>query len=148
MADFAQFLKSDSGLAPKPQPLSAGDYPGVVKNWEVDNKNQKQTPYVRLHLGFTGWPETVPDTARVNTDGSPIDISAIQRTRDYYLVPNALWRLDAMLESCGIQTGEGHPYEEALPQLIGAPVLIEVVQKPTQDNKAFRDEVNMVKGLR
>lgn len=148
MADFAQFLQSNSGMSVKPAPLPPGDYQGIIKNWETGDANKNKTPYIRMHLAFTGWPETVGEAQRNQSDGSPIDLGSIQRSRDFFTTPNSLFRLDALLESCGIPTGEGHPYEEALPQLIGAPVLIEVGQRPTQDNKSFVDEIKTVKGLR
>ncbi len=125
MPDFSQLLKRPTGQGKRPKALPTGSYPCVIKNWEAGDKNKNNTPYVRLHLGFTGWPESVDESDRfqegLNGQLVPIDITKRQLSRDIYYVgkdgSDQTYRIDDVLKACGIELGR--PYEETLPLLIG-----------------------------
>lgn len=118
-ADFSQFLRKPAGEAKRPEALAIGDYAGVIKSFEIGDQNKNKTPYVRFHLGYVAPPPGV--------DLNGVDLSKRQARRDFYLTEDALWRLDELIKSCGV-SADGRTYEEILPQLVGAPVVMEVQQ--------------------
>lgn len=141
MTDFSAIARSAAGQAKKPPTMPPETYPGVIKSfaWGDDNKNK--TPYVRLMLGFTGWPESMPESwdefddekqKSFVVERKDIDLATRQMRRDFYMTDDSKYRMDDFLKSMGINVGtEDAPrtYEETLPELIGAGVLIEVQQQ-------------------
>lgn len=139
MPDFTSLLRKPAGEAKKPEALNAGDYPGVIKSFEVGDANKNKTPYARFHLGMTGWP----------ADGEAqegVDLSKRQLRRDYFLTDEALWRLDELITELGI-AAEGRSYEEILPEMVGAQVLIEVQQYMNQQTNEIGNQVGSLKPL-
>lgn len=130
--NFSHLLKRPAGKSKKPEALPAGLYPGVLKSFEYGDSNQKKTPYVRFHLGITGWADDVSENEKMqeNADGKmePIDLSKRQPRRDYYLTDDALWRLDEFLRELGIEP-TGRSYEEVIPEAVGQTVTIELQQQ-------------------
>ena len=154
MPDFRELLKKPAGEAKRPPVLPAADYPGIVKSFEVDDKNKNRTPYVRLWLGLTEWPASVPDTWDVHDVASgksytvaktDVDLSKRQMRRDFFLTEDALDRLDEMIRSCGINAS-GRAYEEILPELVGQHVLVEVQQYMNQNTNEIGNQLGAVKG--
>lgn len=150
MADFSNLLRKPAGQAKKPQALPAGDYPGIIKGFEVGDNNKNKTPYVRFQLGVIGWADSVPEDERVHVDSEGksilIDLAKRQLRRDFYLTEDALWRLDEMLRSIGIDPA-GRSYEEILPETASAHVLIEVQQYMNQQNNEIGNQVGKVAGV-
>lgn len=143
MSDFASLLRKPAGQGKKPPVLDVGNYPGVVKSFEVGDKNKNKTPYVRFHLQPTGWPDGA--SPQVHEDGTPIDLTKRQMRRDYFLTDDAVYRLDEFLRSCGIDlTGRG--YDECLPEANGKAVVIEVKQYMNQTSNEPGNEVGSVVG--
>lgn len=138
MPDFSQFLRKPAGEAKKPPVLPMGDYPGQIKSFELGDQNKNKTPYVRLHLGLTDWASGVEPLPEV-------ELSKRQFRRDFYLTDDALWRLDELIRSCGAHV-EGQSYEESLPNLVGASVLIEVQQGMSEKNNELFNQVGKVVG--
>ena len=145
MPDFSTLLRKPAGEAKKPPALPAGDYPAVIKSHEVGDQNKNRTPYVRFHVGLTGFPDSVSDDERKGADGSPIDLSKKQLRRDYFLTEDALWRLDEFIRSCGVESN-GRSYEEVLPELVGASVLAEVQQYMNQSNNEIGNQIGKLVG--
>lgn len=132
MPDFTSLLSKPAGEAKKPEALAVGQYPGVIKSYELGDQNKNKTPYVRFSLGLSGWPDGAdPQT---NADGSPIDLTKRGFRRDFYLTEEALWRLDELLNDLQIDLA-GRTYAEALPEVIGQQVLVEIQQYLTQNNE-------------
>lgn len=136
--DLGSLLKKPAGQAKKPPALDAANYPGVLKSFEVGNQNKNQTPYVRFHVGITGWGEGVEPQADV-------DLSKRQMRRDYFLTDDALWRLDEFIRSCGIEAN-GRSYEEVCPELIGHPVTVEVQQYMNQTSNEIGNQIGKMTG--
>jgi hypothetical protein len=145
MVDFTSLLKKPAGEASKPKALEAGDYPGIIKSFEVGDNNKNKTPYVRFLVGITDWAETVSEEDKTNTDGSPVDLSKRQLRRDYYLTDDALWRLDDFIKSCGVEA-HGRAYDEVLPELIGAQVMVQVQQYVNQQSMEVGNQVGSLTG--
>lgn len=131
MVNFSNILSKHAGEAKKPQALPIGDYPGIIKSYELGDNNKNKTPYVRFLLGLMGWPDGIDesDTMQEVAEGKfeKIDLSKRQFRRDFYLTEDALWRLDEFIASCGPQFS-GLQYDVIFPQLVGQQVLVEVQQ--------------------
>jgi hypothetical protein len=142
MPDFSQLLKKPMADAKRPPALPVGDYPGVVKSYELGDQNKNKTPYVRFHLGLTGWPDSVSEDEHSTPDGKAIDLSKKQFHRDFYLTPEADWRLAEFLRSCGVADSD---FETAVPNAVGAQVLVEIQQYIGKDGE-IGNQTNQVKG--
>jgi len=143
MVDFSSLLKKPAGEAKKPEALAAGNYPGVIKSYELGDQNKNKTPYVRLALGLTGWPDGAEP--QLDAKGEPVDLSKRGLRRDYFLTDDALFRLDDLLRSCNIAV-EGRSYEETLPELVGQPVIVEVQQYMNQSTNDIGNQVGSLAG--
>jgi hypothetical protein len=121
MPDFSNMLRKPAGEAKRPKALPVGDYKGVVKSYELGDNNKNKTPYVRLGLVLTDWPETFT-SADIPED---VELSKRQLRKDLFTTEDSLWRLDEFIKSCGI-VPDGRVYEEVLPELIGQPIVIDV----------------------
>lgn len=152
MPDFSSFLKSTSGTAKKPESLPTDDYPAVVKSFEYGDQNKNKTPYLRVHFGFIG-----PGFAAGNQEALAalnIDVSKRQIRRDFYTRGKdendaaaeqaCMYRLDQFLRSCGVEPGGGKTYDELIPQIVGAQVLLGVTQKMNENTSEFFNEVATV----
>jgi hypothetical protein len=139
MVDFTQLLHKAAGEAKRPKPLETGVYGGLVKNYEIGDNNKNRTPYIRLTLIPTEWPDTASSEIR-----SEVDLTKRQMRKDFFLTEDSLWRLDAFLRSCGIEPS-GRTYEEVLPELVSQPVQFEVAQFKGQDDN-ISNNVNQIVG--
>lgn len=143
MVDFSALLRAPAGEAKKPSALPAGDYSAVIKSWEIGDNNKNKTPYVRFHIGVTGWPDHVDEESR-QSEGKPIDLSKRQMRRDFFF-GDALWRLDEFIRSTGVEA-RGRTYEEILPELIGAPVIAEVQQYMNEKTSEIGNQIGKLLG--
>lgn len=147
--DLSHLLRKPAGKAIKPAALPPGDYPGIIKSFEYGDNNKNKTPYVRFQLGLMDWPEAVPQDERgqKNDEGEfiPTDLSKKSLRRDFYLTDEALFRLDELIKGCGF-AADGSNYEELIPKLVGAPVVIEVKQYVNQNTSEIGNDVGRISG--
>jgi hypothetical protein len=137
--NFEHLLGKPAGIHKRPEALPAGDYPAVIKSHAVGDNNKNKTPYVRLAIGLTGWPDSVDESDRFTGEGDdrrPIDLSKKQFNIDFYLTDDAFWRLDEFISSCGIEPG-GRSYLEILPELHGTAILAAIIQRLGDDNNTY-----------
>lgn len=116
MSDFRELLKQNTDEVKRPPPTPAGTWEGIITNYEYGESKDKHTPYVRY-------------TVRLSAAGSDIsadeDIAnSIGReySRDFYVTPDALWRLSEFIGTCKIKT-EGRPLDETIPEVVGKEVI-------------------------
>ena len=140
MVDFSTLLRKLAGEAKKPPTMPAGDYPAVIKAFETGDNNKNKTPYVRFQLGFQGFP---PDVEQEDIDG--IDLSKRQMRADYYLTEDAMWRLDELLRTMGLDM-TGKSYEEILREAVGQEITAVVVQGLNQQTNEIYASVSKVFG--
>lgn len=138
MVDFTSLLKKPAGQAVKPPALDAGNYPGIIKSYETGSANKNNTPYVRFHVGLTGWPEGAEAAEGV-------DLSKKQMRRDFFFTDDAMWRLDEFIRSCQIEPN-GRSYEEILPEVVGHPVVAEVQQYMNQTSNEIGNQIGKLVG--
>lgn len=138
MPDFKTLLQKPAGEAKKPPALPAGDYPGIIKAWELGDNNKNKTPYVRFTVGLVAAPADVEMPEGV-------DLAKRQMRRDYYLTDDALWRLDEFLRSLNLG-GDGRSYEETLPEAQNASVLASVKQELNQTTNDVFNSIDKLVG--
>lgn len=151
--DFSAMLKKTSGTAKRPPALPPGSYRGKAKSWEIGDKNKNNTPYVRIHIALTDWPDNVDDSDKMQEgpDGAliPINLSKRSLRRDIFIRntdgSDAMYRLDDFLKSCNIELGKA--YEETLPQVIGADLLVDVTQYLNEKNGETENQVDRIVGV-
>lgn len=151
--DFTALLKKPSGQGKRPPALPKATYPGKIKGYALDDKNKNNTPYVRVNVALTGWPDTVDEADRYqegeNGQRIPIDLSKRQLHRDIYYRnadgSDATYRLDDFLKSCNLELGAS--YEEVLPQLAGCDVLVDVDIYVNQQSGEPQNQVNRLVGV-
>lgn len=151
--DFSALLKRPSGQAKRPKALAAGNYSARIKGFEVGDKNQNQTPYVRFHLALTGWPDTVDESDKLQEgqDGQPvpIDLSKRQLSGDIYIRnrdgSDAMYKLDDFLKSCNVALGAS--YEETLPRVVGCDIIADVQQYINQKTGEAGNQVGRMTGV-
>lgn len=149
MPDFSSLLKAPAGEAKKPKVLVIGNYPGIVKSFELMQAPQGKdySMIVRVHVGLTGWCDNASEEDKQQEirpgEFRPIDLSKRQLRKDFY--DNSLYRLDDLIKSCGI-TPDGKTYEETLPQLVGAQLVVEVEQYLNQNTNDLGNQIKNIVG--
>lgn len=143
MPDFSQLLQRETGTGKLPVLLPKGLYPAQIKEWEVGNANQKQTPYIRFILTLTGYPDDLDPTF----DTSEVDLSKRTMRKDFFMTEDAWHRLDKFIRECGMEVGNGVTYEETLPKLVGQDVLADVSTYLNQNTNESGNQVNRLIGL-
>ena len=135
---FSSLLKKPIAEAKKPPPLPAGTYQGIVAKYETGDNNKNKTPYVRIFVNLTEWPEDVHEQ-----DKEGIELSKKQQRTDFYLTEDSIYRLAEFIHSCGVKAQD---FEEALPQIIGSTVLIEITQTMNQETSEIYNQVKKMVG--
>ncbi len=140
--DFSALLNKPLDDIKRPPALPAGTYYGRVNKFEFDKSSEKKTPFLRLHLTITSAGDDVsPD------DLKEIDLSKKQLRKDFYITPDAEYRIKEFLESCSIPTA-GRSLGEAIPDCMNASVMIEVLLRPNRNDPEAppNNEVGNLKG--
>lgn len=156
MVDFSSIAKQAAGQAKKPPRMPPGDFPAVVKSFEWGDANKNKTPYVRLNIGFTGFPADLPEEweefdneaqKSVTVKRSDIDLSKRQMRKDFYMTDDSRYRMDEFLKLMGVNCGTPdapRSYEETLPELVGAQVLAEVQHQLNQQTNETYTQIGKV----
>ncbi len=128
----------DSFEAPKTIP--AGTWKGVIGPYSYDKSARKKTDFVRYLLNITGPGDDIDeaDLEGVEWDGK-------QLKKDFYLTPDALFRLTDFITSLGISIS-GRSVTEMIPEAVGIPVLITVTEDDSEDGKTKYNNVGLVVG--
>lgn len=139
--NFKELLSVRLDEIKEPKRLPAGTYHGVITAFEIDNKNRNNTPYVRFTYALRSAGE---DISPEDVEG--IDLSTRKLTSDFYLTPEAMWRLRAFMLSLGFE--EGALLDEILPQAIGNSVVLYVELQPNRQDPSAPPRLNVrnVKG--
>lgn len=138
--DFKQLLSKPLDDVKKPPPLPAGTYFGAITKWEFGESPEKKTPYVRF---FFLLQSPGPDIDVNELTG--VDLAKRSPRKDFYITPDAEWRLKEFIESAGASTA-GRSFASAIPDLQNRPVIIEVTQRSSKDGKDIYNDVGEVKG--
>jgi hypothetical protein len=155
MPDFSTFTSRPAGTAPKPKTLVVGNYPGIIKNYELvpAPAGKDYQLIVRVNVGLLDWPaEGISDDDKLQDNGTggkePVNLSKKQFRKDYFFKESdasSLHRLDELIRSCGIEPS-GRSYLEVLPDLQGAHVTVALGQYLNQNTNEPANQVNDLKG--
>jgi hypothetical protein len=75
-----------------------------------------------------------------------IDLSKKNKTSDFYITPDADYRLKEFIQSCGIDT-QGRSFSELLEDMPGQEVMLTIAHRPNQNNpEEFYEDVRRVVG--
>lgn len=138
--DFRQLLSKPLDDVKKPPALPAGSYRGAITKFEYGQSKEKKTPYVRFFFLLQA---PGADISPDQLDG--IDLAKRSPRKDFYITPDAEWRLKEFLESCGVSTA-GRTFGSSIPDTLNLPVLIEMTQRNSPDGKEIYNDVGDVKG--
>jgi hypothetical protein len=139
MPDFSALLKKPIVADKAPPAIEAGNYPGIIKSFEYGDSNKNKTPYVRFHIGLTGWADNVEPQAGV-------DLSKKQMRRDFFLTDEARYRLANFIKSCGVALDDSSDYEVIIPTLVGTRVVAEVQQYLNQNSGEIGNQIGNLTG--
>lgn len=136
---FRELLSQPTDSVERPRALAAGHYLGEIKSHEFGLSRQKQTPYVRFILVPS---EETTDIAEGANAG--VDLSKRELRKDYYITPNAIYRLSDMLDAVLGKT-TGRSFDERIPETRGARIMFAVTQRENEDGtETFNDIGNIV----
>jgi hypothetical protein len=141
MVDFSSLLSKPLDDVKRPPALPPGTYTGVIAEHKLDESREKKTPYIAFTIkGFQPGEDIDP------ADVTEIDFSKRTMTTNFYLTPDAEYRLKEFIESLGIATA-GRSFGETIPETTGLPVVMNVVQRPDRDPDAPpRNEIQKIWG--
>jgi len=139
--DFKTLLSKPASDIKKPVPLPAGTYRGVVLNHSFEVSSKKQTPFVRFYLQPQSAEADVDEEALVG-----VEITKKKLKIDFYLTPDAEFRVIDLGKSLGYQT-EGRSLGEVITEIsTNSPVLMEVTQQNSLDGQEIYNNVNKMRG--
>jgi hypothetical protein len=137
-ASFRELLSMPTDTVERPRPLAAGHYIGIIKGHEYGVSRNKQTPYVRFTLSPTEETADVEPGANGNTD-----LTKRELRRDFYLTPQALYRLSDFLDAVlGKETGRS--FDERIPETRGAQVMFKVTTRDSEDGSETYNDVGTI----
>lgn len=134
--DFKSLLQKPADTVKKPMPLPAGTYRGIVLSREFGTSRNKGTPYVR----FTVQPQFAEnDVSQEDLEG--VEIAKRQLRVDFYLTPDAEFRIVELASALGYP-----PAGRSLGELIediasNTPVLIDVTQRSSEDGSQIYNDI-------
>lgn len=130
MSDFRSLLDAEVTEVDRPKPLPAGNYVYNVGEYELKKSAKKGTDFVSITLTPVSAQEDV-DAAELAACLGEKSLSDKPTKVDFYLTPDAVWRLDEFLiERLGI---EGTMSRSArLEQMAGKQVVGQVSHVPSQ----------------
>lgn len=131
--DMSSLLRPPATSTLPPPVIPSDVYPGLIKTYELAS-SQNGNPMLRLQVALMDWPPSINKKDRVqlgpNGEEIPIDLSKKQMRKDFFLTPNAYYRLEQFLEGMGFDVGMdgagNKDYETPVSQLIGMQVDVEV----------------------
>ena len=139
--DFQKLLSRKVDDAKPPAVLPSGTYRGIIKTFEFGKSREKETPFVKFNFDLIGHEDDV-DEAEL----AEIDVTKIRKSTSFYFTENSEFRLANFIKSCGVKT-EGRGYDETIPELVNAVVLVPITQQPDKkDPKKVYNEIGDIVG--
>jgi hypothetical protein len=140
--NFKDLLSVNLDEVKAPLALPEGTYHGTIASFEYGDNNKNKTPYVRFGLKFHSASDDVDPK-----DLAEIDLSTRKMSTDFYLTPDARFRLKDFLVSLGLKT-EGMSFDELIPEAVGQSVIAYVTQRfnPERPDDPPRNNIKSVRG--
>ena len=144
--DFGKLLSAQAFEAKAPALAPEGiNYPGEILSWKADkSRGADPKPIIKITMRADDWADNVPEDERKG------DITKKRFERDFFVDDtdiDSMFYVDQLLRSCNI-SGPA-PYDELLPQLVGAKVHFTIRKRTYEDKKTHEmrealDVVNIV----
>jgi len=141
--NLAALLSKPADEIKRPVSLPDGTYFGIVKNQRYDQIGKNKTDACIYQVGLTHAHEDVDMSEYEAAEGQPISEREMNAT--VWLSEKSLFNAKQFVESCGIET-TGRGLGELLPQVVGQPVILDIIQKPTQDGQGTFNEIKRIRG--
>lgn len=122
--DFRALLSKPAESVKRPVPVPAGTYYGTIKQRQFDESKERKTPFCRYTVGNIRAGEDI-DPAMLEGQ----DLSKKTFQVDYYITPDAEYRLVEALESMGIRK-EGRSIGEMIEDSINQEVQLAISIRP------------------
>jgi hypothetical protein len=126
--DYREMLRQPTESLERPKPLPKGNFIATIGQHEFGTSRNKGTPYIRFPLAIA---EACADVDPAAIEG--IDLSRRELRRDYFITPNALYRLGDMVDAV-LGKKPGVNLDERLPDLRGSRVMVTVSQRASEQN--------------
>lgn len=135
---FRELLAQTTDSVERPRAIADGHYVGRIANHEFGLSRQKQTPYVRFIL--------VPEeeTADVESGAnSGITLSTRELRKDFFITPNALYRLSDMLDAV-LGKEAGRTFDDRIPDTRDVRVMIGVTHRQAEGSDEVYNDVTTI----
>ena len=129
--DFTKLLDGNIEDTERPKPCPAGTFVATIKGHEFGESSKKKTPYVRYNVSPLA-PQDDVDADALTEFGGTEALAAKSFGLDYYLTPDAMWRLAELLEEHLGLSCSGRNYSEVIPEADGQQILITVEHSISQ----------------
>jgi hypothetical protein len=127
-SNFRELLSKPTDAVERPRPLADGHYVGKFTRHEFGTSRNKQTPYARF---FVSPREEMSDVAEGANTG--MDLTKKELYKDYYITPDALYRLSDMLDATlGKQTGRS--FDQRIPETRDLDIMFQVTHRDVVDD--------------
>jgi hypothetical protein len=156
MPDFSKLYQKPPGAAKRPPTLPSGDYPGIIRTYEVSESREKKTPCVRYFITLSDWAVNAPQSwSEVDEEGkkwdytqSEVNLSTRPQRFEFWFPTDdntgevsegQLFRFDQFLRSFdGMDPSQYSSYEELFPWPVGRRVVVTIMQQlNAQTNRIF-----------
>src|ERR1700735_317700 len=123
----------------RPKALPEGHYLGTILGFEFGKSRNKGTDFIRVAMRIDGLGDDIDEV-----DVKGIDLSRRELRRDFFITPNSMYRLGDFLDAVlGAQPGKNA--DERLPDIKGTSVLMQVTQRPAEnDPETVYNDVNTI----
>lgn len=146
MVDFSQLLSTPTDQIKKVPPCPAGTYFGIIggepKAYELKESDKNKTPFVRYHVKLT---EAGADVNQADLTEAGIDLAKKHMRKDFFLTPDAQYRLKDFVASCGVSVA-GKTLGQIIPEAVGQRVMLTLTLRPSQDGKELFNDIAEIKG--
>lgn len=127
-ADFNAILATPADTVERPKPRPAGTYIAVIVGHEFDKSAQRGTPYCRFRYRLIS----------PGDDIDPADLPDNWNQRelrdDFYLTPDALFRLTEFLQNAVGLEISGRTLAELIPETTNQQVTVTLGHRPSQQD--------------
>ena len=106
--NFASILDEAPTEINRPKPIPSGTYICVVNKWETGESSKKKTPFVRFTLTPIAAEEDVSEDDLAEAGG----LEGKQLRTDFYITPDAVYRLSEFLLNRSSDLADVAPYAE------------------------------------
>lgn len=144
MASFQDILSKPAASIEPPKALPVGTYLCIIDGQpEFTKVGKNQTD--ALKIGFKPV-QAQPDVdqeqlqSALSVNGAVSALADKKINQNYFITENAVFRLKALMEHCGIELGT-KPLGELIPELMGKQVLVTMGHRASDDGQMIFGEV-------